>query len=447
MRRSLGQAWPKVILVGCLSALLAAGCAGDEGAGNRASSRAGGNGGSSDGSVRANPPTVSPSDLYVDPGSYDFTDNPALLDRILGSPHGYFRFINREFSAAVCEVWEEMARVDSIPRNLRVNLHGDAHLEQYAITDLGRGLTDFDDSSQGPAAVDLVRFATSLRLTAIENGWEAGSDDLIRAFMDGYAAALEDPERSASEPMVVARAREDFTEDREAYYEWVDSVLDPLSAGHSEGLTTAIGPYVDAMLQDHLALEPSYFEVISMGSLGLGIGSALDRKYVVRFRGPTDDPLDDEVIEIKEVRDLSGIGCIIASKDDPFRVLLGQARIAYRPFRLLGYVRFDGKTFWVHAWVPNYHELSVEDSFETSDELREVAYDVGVQLGLGHVRDVAAPFDRMLREGQLALVRRYRDNLLTGSTNLAADVTAAWERFSQESARLGLQPGGQEEAE
>jgi hypothetical protein len=47
----------------------------------------------------------------------------------------------------------------------------------------------------------------------------------------------------------------------------------------------------------------------------------------------------------------------------------------------------------------------------------------------------------------LALVRRYRDNLLTGSTNLAADVTAAWERFSQESARLGLQPGGQEEAE
>jgi hypothetical protein len=97
--------------------------------------------------------------------------------------------------------------------------------------------------------------------------------------------------------------------------------------------------------------------------------------------------------------------------------------------------------------VPNYHELSVEDSFETPDELREVAYDVGVQLGLGHVRDVAAPFDRMLREGQLALVRRYRDNLLTGSTNLAADVTAAWERFSQESARLGLQPGGQEEAE
>ena len=34
------------------------------------------------------------------------------------------------------------------------NLHGDAHLEQYAITDLGRGLTDFDDSSRGPAIVE-----------------------------------------------------------------------------------------------------------------------------------------------------------------------------------------------------------------------------------------------------------------------------------------------------
>lgn len=392
-------------------------------------------------------PSVSPGDLYVDPASYDFSDNPELLERILESPHGYFRFTNREFGAAVCAVYEEMARVDSLPRNLRVNLHGDAHVEQYAVTDLGRGLTDFDDSSQGPAAVDLVRFATSLRLTAAANGWEADSDELILALLDGYAAALENPDTIAPEPSIVGRAREAFTTDRASYYEWVDSVLGVLSPEDRAGLAAALGPYVEAMLQDHPELEASYFELIEIGALGLGIGSALDRKYVVRFRGPTDEPLDDEIIEIKEVRDISGIGCVDASEDDPFRVLLGQARIAYRPFRLLGYIRFDLASFWVHAWVQNYHEMSVESSFQSLAELREVAYDVGVQLGIGHVRDVAAPFDRMLREGQLALVSRYRDNLVEGSASLAEDVTVAWEQFRQEAAGMDVRADHEKETE
>ena len=48
-----------------------------------------------------------------------------------------------------------------------VTLHGDPHLEQYAVTDAGRGLTDFDDASKGPAILDLVRFGRPkiMRLT------------------------------------------------------------------------------------------------------------------------------------------------------------------------------------------------------------------------------------------------------------------------------------------
>ncbi len=43
-----------------------------------------------------------------------------------------------------------------------VNLHGDPHVEQYSVTESGRGLTDFDDASTGPAALDIVRFAVSI---------------------------------------------------------------------------------------------------------------------------------------------------------------------------------------------------------------------------------------------------------------------------------------------
>jgi uncharacterized protein (DUF2252 family) len=45
-------------------------------------------------------------------------------------------------------------------------LHGDAHVEQYAVSATSRGIDDFDDSSTGPAVVDIVRFLGSLELTA-----------------------------------------------------------------------------------------------------------------------------------------------------------------------------------------------------------------------------------------------------------------------------------------
>jgi Ser/Thr protein kinase RdoA (MazF antagonist) len=42
-----------------------------------------------------------------------------------------------------------------------VNLHGDAHLEQFAVTDASFGLIDFDDAVGGPAVIDLLRFGVS----------------------------------------------------------------------------------------------------------------------------------------------------------------------------------------------------------------------------------------------------------------------------------------------
>lgn len=107
--------------------------------------------------------------MEVEVGGYDFGGNLALVERIVGTPHGYFRFINRQFAGRVCEMFaEDVARLPP------VNLHGDAHLEQYAVTEMGYGLADFDDAAVGPAAIDLVRFGVSLRLAGEELGWGEG---------------------------------------------------------------------------------------------------------------------------------------------------------------------------------------------------------------------------------------------------------------------------------
>ena len=328
------------------------------------------------------------SPLYVSPADYDCSRNPALLARLLESPHGYFRFINIPFSQEVCRRFG--SSVEGTPV---FNLHGDAHLEQYAITDLGRGLTDFDDSSTGPAVVDLLRFGASLDLLCRDHDC-GDTAELFGGFLEGYESALEDPLSDAPEPRVAQRLRAGFSNDRQAYltYEWVDG-----------------------------------------GYLLAGVGSALDVKYLVKSRGPTDDPQDDVVLEIKQVRELSQIECINVSKGtDPFRVLLGQSRIAYEPYGHLGYSRFRGKTFWIHAWVENYEELELGENLTSTEEIAEVVYDIGVQLGRGHPNQIGEPLGLQLRREQLRILERDRARMTSAVKELADLTVAAWKRFRDE---------------
>ncbi len=372
------------------------------------------------------PPPTNP--LFVDPAKQDFSANAPLRERILESPHGYFRFINIPFSREVCR--RLGSSVEGTPQ---FNLHGDAHLEQYAVTDLGRGLTDFDDSSKGPAVVDLLRFGVSLELACRERGCAAEVDRLYERFLSGYRRALEDPETEAPEPVLATRLRADFSSDREAYLAWIDSVMEPMPASETSELIAAMAPYVDVMLYEQPELGSRHFEVVDAGYLKMGIGSALDLKYLVRIRGASDGPLDDQVLEVKQVRELGGIDCIAVSKGtDPFRILLGQSRIAYQPYDLLGYVRMSGGTFWIHAWVQNYKEVGIRDDLGSVDELAEVAYDVGVQLGRGHPNQIGAPLDLQLRMEQLRLLERDRELIAQQRHELAELVVDAWRRFGEQ---------------
>jgi hypothetical protein len=378
------------------------------------------------------------AELFVHPDSFDFSDNPHLLERIRSSPHGYFRFINIPFSRAVCARFGHLRDDGPLGRErFPFNLHGDAHVEQYAVTDLGRGLTDFDDSSEGPAWVDGARFSVSLRLAALANGWEDRADDIVAEFVRGYWDVIEDSTVSAPLPAVVSRLQATFVHDSLAYLTWVDSIMRPLPEAVRLDLLTSLEPYSDLMSGTNPELPEDFFRPVQVGALQLGVGSALDTKYLVRLTGPTPEPEDDIIVELKRVRSLAGIPCIQADDDDPFRVLQGGARIAYQPFRFLGFVEHGGEMFWTHAWVANYRELSVAESFRSPEELAEVAYDVGVQLGLGHLRDVGGSFQRMVRVNVQDRGHEIEAELNEGSRILVAEVVEAWEAFVRASEEPG----------
>jgi len=366
--------------------------------------------------------------LFVDPSSRDFSQNPDLLERIVESPHGYLRFINIQFTEEVCRQF-----ADSLSQYPPFNLHGDAHLEQYAVTDLGRGLTDFDDSSSGPAVVDLVRFGVSLRLTVAAHGWSDRSDEVFEAFLSGYRAALNDPSTEAPEPAVVARLQDDFEFDRRKYFEWVEEISDPVPEAEQVELLEAMRHYFDNLRAQYPSLDAGFLKVERVGYLKLGIGSALDTKYLVQIRGESDAITDDLVLELKQVRDLAGIECVAAGRgSDPYRILVGQS-IAYQPYSMLGYVYFRDASFWAHAWVDNYRELDIDKSIETIEELREVAYDVGVQLGLGHPNQYEEPLALQLRREQVRLLDRDELQIKETSRALAGLVERAWSDFSSRS--------------
>lgn len=375
----------------------------------------------------ARPPIVRPTEagLRVDPKVIQ-AGSPALVTRLARSPHGYFRFINREFAHLVCQRFAN-ARLP------QVTLHGDAHVEQYAITELGRGLTDFDDGTRGPMVIDLARLGVSLELAARTRGWPGRGLRAFERCLTGYRAALEQPGLVAPVPALATRLAEGFTDDRVKALERSEALV-ARALEITPDFAAALADYSRGVRLAEPDLAPGFFQAKSLGELRLGIGSALDRKYLVRTEGPTSASADDVLLEIKEVRDLSVASCL-QNGHGAGRVLTSHSVIPYAPFLYPGGLEWRDQDYWVHAWTLNYRELVVEE-LRSADEMDEVAYEVGAQLGRGHVLPTPHEFER---EGLLAALAVHEPELKRAVVDLADATEASWRRFVAECRALGVQ--------
>ena len=141
--------------------------------------------------------------------------SPELVKRLQATAFDYFRFVNRPWIARVCEVFGEDLRDLS-----NVRLHGDAHVEQFALTKDAWGLDDFDDSARGPALVDIVRFLGSIDLAARHRGWTRDRDALVNRFFDGYHHGLSQPNARPPQPDIVGRLRAQAPRSRPEFLAW-----------------------------------------------------------------------------------------------------------------------------------------------------------------------------------------------------------------------------------
>jgi len=177
-------------------------------------------------------------------------------------------------------------------------------------------------------------------------------------------------------------------------------------------------------------LTPDQLKVKRIGALTIGVGSALDEKYLILFEGPSARPEDDMIVEAKQIRELAGNPCV-RTDVGASRVLDGQRLISYDPFAYAAVVPHGGKYFWMHDWTDDYQEASIASAIRSPKDLRQIAYDVGVQMGRGHPKRPDGGQDKERRRAVLHSLDLIEGRLRIAMRELAGRTDAAWREFRQ----------------
>ena len=351
--------------------------------------------------------------------------SPEVLNRLESSPHRYFRALEPRYSARTCAAFADVRAQLPI-----VAIHGDAHVEQFVVTDTTFGLEDFDQSGYGPAVVDLVRYAASLHLTCREVSFTCDADKLVATYFGAYRSALaRAPSRNV--PSVVARIRKNTSRDRSEWLAWVDNRM------------TRVTPSEDALVRSKWALlvaqqndprmRPPYSDVVKVGGLRMGIGSGLDLKVLLRLRGPTDSPDDDVVIEGRSTPEPPEDPCVWRPREGrALYTLMFMSLLGPRTPEFVGIAPFEAapeaSTYWVQSWDYSYRELAIAD-LTAERELDELAEDAGKQLGGSGWAHVPEPFRTQRRLAQLAAFDLVDLRARKLARDLADETRKAWDTY------------------
>jgi hypothetical protein len=368
--------------------------------------------------------------LRVEPQSLEDAP-PELIERLRADPYVYFRFVNRSWIGRVCEVFSR--DLEELPI---IRLHGDAHVEQFAVTHDAWGLDDFDDSARGPAIIDIARFLGSIDLVTRQRSWENDREKLFDRFVEGYKRGLTDPEYLPPPPDIGRRLRAQAPATRAQFLAWGETKMQPLADASMKAVLAGTEAFAHVIVRERPDLVPEYFRVVRAGSVQGGVGSGVTPKILVRVRGPSDDPADDELLELKKIGDLGGLGCLKTSMVQPtLRIIDGSKKLGRLKYNILAAgpelvvpdVMSRGERlqdWWIRSLDPSYRQVGLKDLQSVSD-LFAIAYDSGVQLGAGRLQDrtvLLSVYDRKRLLGATGrLEKRYRqeaakmvDDLLRG---------------------------------
>lgn len=363
------------------------------------------------------------AELDVDPKSFDFGAHPDLVVRISENPHAYFRFTQRLFARVICKKFED--RLATAPL---VRLHGDPHVEQYAVSDLGRSLVDYDDASVGPQIIDLSRFATSALLAIRQLGGDAAQEaKSLGEFFKGYRDGLGGKPLPKQPPAFVAALTSRFGKERKSFLDFITHSLVPLEKDEDSFVRGQVKAYVDFVKGKEPKRATGFYEVKEVGKTTLGIGSALTRKFLVVIEGSSNGADDDVVMEVKQVADLSSVPCVKGIPAGAADARADEQRRAGSK-NLLVPVLLPDNRFWVNEWLSNYQEVKIKKL--TQADVEALLFEAGVMLGYEHLKQL--PDGKKQDKSKLLLNDSVEQEIKAIAGDLATKTVNGWERFKRE---------------
>lgn len=376
-------------------------------------------------------PFGTPASFRVDKASLRSQGaTPALLDKVGTSAYAYFRLLSHPFAERTCYEFRDLRwRLPSVA------IHGDAHVEQFVVTDASYGLADFDRAGFGPAVVDLVRYAASVHLTCRNARWRCDPDQGVAAYFDAYRAALDHPvERT--QPSIVGRIRAGERQDAQTWLQWADGLMEPLMPGDERAIRDGWWRFVELMKETSPTRPESFYRIVRVGALHLGIGSALEPKTLIRIAGPSDALDDDLILEARVTATPDGGECVSRpSNGGSLHVLMMTSLLAHRLPEVFGFLPREGASrapeLWIQSWDRGYRELSIAD-LRSQTELNDVAVDAGTQLAGHFWTTFPEPLRGHQRFAQLRALEMTTRRARELARKFADDTAAEWERFRRQ---------------
>lgn len=214
----------------------------------------------------------------------------------------------------------DMARQGLLSSSLKIWIQGDFHLENMGTYRTASGrysydLNDFDEATQAPYTWELARMAVSVQLAAAESKFTpAQRQELVRHFLNRYLYHLQ---QVAQQPEILARpiASSELSEkpakqvaqaahfERAAYLETMvqnaklrlSEKMQAVTPSERQALEAALTAYAQKRKEGL-----TFFRLKDVATRIAGKGSLGRYRYVALVEGPSENPWDDVLLELKE---------------------------------------------------------------------------------------------------------------------------------------------------
>jgi len=298
----------------------------------------------------------------------------AFMDR-KGGLHLFFRRMNVKMQARFADLIDH----DILPIAF---IHGNPHLENYAITENGAAMVDFDRSRHGPYAYDICRFLASVMVWNRKPNLSAKLvDSFYHGYLDGLRKAVDSGEQDIDLRDCILEDWRKRLDKQKCRNKW---------AGRLEKFRTdPKDPMLQALLASYCEnrCEPQLLTDYELSETACVPGTFGKHHYLFHLiptRNSSDEPI---LIDIKEVYDEPDNRWY----SNPFNHNGQRMAVAgelYAPGWELrpGWASYNGEQYWGRQISPGKAKLKKR---LVKPEQKQACYTIGLQLGRAHGLSVA----------------------------------------------------------